>query len=159
MTFVLFFENLEDLMSLSCGEFKTSSSPASPILLLVAWAFYSSLSQSERCPSHILMRRNNGLDFVEVEELVPYCDYWYHHNSSIQNVLQNNDGFGSFLKTMWEIMQKCNAIAGCSSQLLVCHVKNSSTHLKILNRTDRCSYGMINAVRFHIYVVCDYLER
>lgn len=149
---MLFCENLEDLVSLSCGEFKTSSSPASSILLLVAWAFYSSLSQSERCPSQILMRRNNGLDFVEVEELVPYCDYWYHHNSSIQNVLRNNDCFGSFLKTMWEIMQKLNAIAGCSSQRLVCHVKTAQHTWRFWTELTDGSYGMINAVRFHIYM-------
>lgn len=153
---MLFFENLEDLMSLSCGEFKTSSSPASPILLLVAWAFYSSLSQSERWPSHILMRRNNGLDFVEVEELVPYCDYWYHHKSSIQNVLQNNDHF-------W---RQCGKLCKNVMQLLDVHHSCWFVMLKTAQHTWRFwteltdgSYGMINAVRFHIYVVCDYLER
>lgn len=151
---MLFCENHEDLVSLSCGELKTLSSPTSSILLLAAWAFYSSLSQSEKCPSHILMRMNNGLDFVEVEEFVPYCDYWYHHNSSIQNVLRNNDSFGLFLR-------QCGKLCKNVMQLLdhSCWFAMLKTAQHTWRFWTELTDGMINADRFHIYVVCDYLER
>lgn len=72
---MLFLENLKDLVSLFfCGEFK--------ILIFTRFCFIISslsilfkLESVERWPSHISVRRNDDLDFAEVEELVPYCDY------------------------------------------------------------------------------------
>lgn len=148
-------------MFLSCEELKMSFSPFSPVLLVVASAYYSTLSQSERCPSHILvrnvLRRNNGLDFVEVEEFVPYCDYWYHQNSTIQSVC-NETEIMIILDRWW---RQCGKLCKNVMQLLVgllCSKTPQQTWRFWPELTDR-SHGMINAVRFHIYVVCDYLER
>lgn len=116
-----------------------------------------------------VLRRNNRLGFVVVEELVPYCDYWYHHNNYTSALFVNNndqtfvcgDGLGNYAKKK-NVMQLLVVYHSCSCRCWFV-VLITSTNLKILTRTDRWIVekmsGMINTVRFHVYVVCDYLER